>query len=223
MRSLNQARICMTGTGGTGKSTVMDEIRRIVPFQALPSVSRGCHEKLGMTEADQFTASPERLWELQRAIFDAKDKLDDRANKSVTTLYGADRPEQVTGYVSDRSLVCSLAYTFQRSAPFMTDEIVKTWTERTYSDLRRFDVVAYFPYPPKFKTESGGFRVTTAGLLVAHDMLVCSILDNAIERKQLTRNPMPDLPLLIEVGPGTPTERAMEILSAVSDRLRRRG
>lgn len=193
---LSEARIFCTGTGATGKTSVVDLIRKLVPeLEHRPSPARAVHARYGVTEQNQHEKGPELLRNIQQDIFQE----------------GCSQAEAPGGCIADRSPLCNFAYALQRSHREMADpSLVRSWEERLKECVARMDVLAYFPFPTPWVEESlrrdDDFRLTSYASWRAHDLLIRSVMAD-LELYDRTE--------VVEVCFGTPVERAVHVLEVV--------
>jgi len=153
-------RISFTGTGGVGKTTLARALAAYLNLELRHSRTREVHEKWGISESGQDTLSTENLVKLQNEIFEANYDL---------LIWQGD-------YVSDRSLLCSFAYTYQRSAAACEAEYPR-YERMVLDHIESLDALIYIPLDAcQWELEGDGFRASNDTLRVTHDLLVRGIL-----------------------------------------------
>jgi hypothetical protein len=156
---IEDARIFFTGTGGTGKTSVLDILAQKFPnLKVLPSPARRVHKQFGITERDQINLSHERVFELQKEIFRVKYEEDMRPG----------------GVISDRTLLCNYAYALQRSHTQISWPLLAEWEGCVEETLHTYDLLVYFPFPTPWTEEAtdDGFRRTSYATWYGHDVIL---------------------------------------------------
>lgn len=155
-------RIGFTGTGGTGKTTVLrlisDRLEQAHGIGALPSVTRSVFERFGLTESDQESMDPFQRLELQLAIMDARRKAESEAG----------------GFVSDRTLADSVAYMLVRCYQSMDAEMLESVLDELSQNLASYDLIVYFPI--EFVPEPDGVRQDGEAYRYLHDSVLKRLL-----------------------------------------------
>ena len=187
---LTDARVFFTGTGGTGKTSVVEVLRCLYPgVKFLPSVSRQVQRDFGVTEKDQLGMDSAKRWEMQQAIFDRRWEQS-KANPGPA--------------LSDRTNICMLAYALQRSWDLMSVDMLDYYMQACVEELGELDLLVYFPIMD-FDVPDDGFRMQNEVSRRQHDMLVQAIMDEVGKQEGMCE--------VFVVGEGTPTDRAVSILA----------
>ena len=128
-------RIAMTGSSGTGKTTMMKELKELLPsYKTFSSVQRTLH-----TVVKDFGTSEETTDFTQTCIL------------GVMVYNLKEYPDQL----NDRSLLCNFAYSD-------TSEKVKNseFLRKQFEDaIELYDIIFYFPHG-EFECQEDGFRST---------------------------------------------------------------
>lgn len=174
-------RIGFTGTGGTGKSTVLnlikDDAETELGTKLLPSVARKVFAEFDANESDQDSWSPHKKLDLQLAIIRAR----------------MDAESETGSFISDRTMIDHFAYTVFRCYDSVSDEVFDSLMKDVKDNLANYDFVFYFPI--HFVPPSDGMRQDGEAYRYAIDSII---------RAALT-----DLGVsYLTVPAGTPEERA---------------
>lgn len=185
--SVGSVKIGLTGAGGTGKTTVMRLVAKALGVPELPSVVRGVFEDFGVKhEAEQLAWQTERKWQLQRAIFDRRLKVES---------------EYPNGFISDRTILDHLMYCYIRAAEAVSDATALDLESMVVENLRSYDVLVFFP-AGQFVPSDDGFR--QEGL--AYQMLQDCFLRGFLDRHRIRH---------LQVEPGTPEQRARHVVKQI--------
>lgn len=193
---LQNARVFFTGTGGTGKTSVVKALQRLYDpedtgvIKFLGSVARQVQKDFGVTEADQLSMDEGQRRALQQAIFEAK------------WTQSLENPGPA---LSDRTSICMLAYALQRSWERMTIDDYKACLIACCEEAHDMDLLVYFPVG-LFDPPDDGFRLQHQVSRYQHDLLIQGIMEEIRDY----------LPPVYVVSDGSPEDRAVEILNALS-------
>ena len=152
-------KIGFIGTGGTGKTSVAEKLKELIPEDFRPSIVRGVMGHLGVTDAMQSSMSSAQCWAVQKALADAKFNQDD---------------EYDTG-LFDRTPIDHLAYALYRCAGEISNPVYKALVERVQEYIDQYDVVFYFPIY-EWEVADDGFRQQGLAYRATHDMLLQQLL-----------------------------------------------
>ena len=149
-------KIALTGAGGTGKTTLAEQIAKTWGLPFLTNVAREVMKQKGIAnETAQNDMEPDALLDLQYAIFVAL----------------RERRASEAAYVTDRLLLDNYVYALRRCGPSMSEELRKEWEQAAIEDLYRMDLVFYTP-AGLFPLKADGMRQAD----VAHQYLVDSAI-----------------------------------------------
>jgi len=147
-------KIAFTGAGGTGKTTLAEQVSKKwgVPF--LTNVAREVMKQKGIeNETAQNDMTPEALLDLQYVIF----------------LALKERRASEPAFVTDRLLLDNYVYALRRCGRAMGEDLRQEWEQAAIEDLYRMDLVFYCP-AGLFPLKADGMRQAD----VAHQYLVDS-------------------------------------------------
>jgi len=130
------------GTGGTGKTTLAQEIAGVLDLTYRPSVVREVYNEFGWTEESQRLATTEACWKLQKEIFKRKMYQDKYYHKDT---------------VVDRTPVDHLAYCIYRCEKVLIELVLKDYEKETRIGMEKYDLVIYHPIPG-WRAEDDGMR-----------------------------------------------------------------
>lgn len=180
-------KIGFIGAGGTGKTTVLHLVADRLGLKPLPSVVRGVFEEFGVKqEAEQLTWTTERKWELQKAIFDRRLRVES---------------EYSAGFISDRTILDHLNYCYIRAAEAMTDDNSINLENQVINNLADYTALIFFP-AGQFIPAGDGFRQEGR----AYQTLQDCFLRGFLCRHRIQHHVM---------HPGTPELRACEVCEHV--------
>jgi nicotinamide riboside kinase len=129
------------GAASTGKTSAAKEVAKKTGLPFHPSVSREVFEKFGLKETDQKNMSPEKVAELQSAIFDRKIEQDSNVSEGIF----------------DRTPVDQMSYSMIRCHSTMGRHF-KDLRDRMIDGLKIYDLLFFFPISPMIAYEDDGFR-----------------------------------------------------------------
>jgi predicted ATPase len=152
-------KIGFIGTGGTGKTSVAEKLKELIPEDFRPSIVRSVMGHLGVTDAMQASMSAAQCWSVQKALADAKFNQDDEFD---TGLF-------------DRTPIDHLAYALYRCADQISDQVYGALVERVQEYVDQYDVVFYFPIY-EWEVVDDGFRQQGLAYRATHDMLLRQLL-----------------------------------------------
>lgn len=152
-------RIGFCGVGGSGKSTVAEQVSKITGLPYLSGVARGVFEELKLTEDDQNNLTPDERWGIQRMIFDRKIVQDEHSKSGVF----------------DRTLLDHHAYCLHRCADCINDSIAKSLEILVGENLKSYHYVFYFPVPT-WDVASDGLRQEGRAYRLAVDCIIRGLL-----------------------------------------------
>lgn len=157
-------KIGFIGTGGTGKTTVLDRVALEFNLPKFKSVARMVYERLGIeNEEAQFKMSLEEKWHLQRTILDTRREVE---------------AENVhNDFIADRTMLDHLAYTLYRCGDVITDDQWVFYFGVTSGILTHYDLFFYFPLVGGHHlTKNDDFRQSNLAYHVAIDALLVGLL-----------------------------------------------
>lgn len=182
-------RIGFTGTGGSGKTSVIELLEGKISEYFYPSVVRKTMEKMGRSTEDDLDVPVGQRWELQQAIFQAKMDLD-------RSILGP--------AIMDRTLADHLSYCILKCSSVMSISQINSYQALVTENLTSYDLLFYFP-PPHWNVKADGFRADNAGMMLHMDYVLMGILMKAGV-----------LPRVHFISPNTdPDVRAIDVLSTV--------
>lgn len=152
-------KIGFIGAGGTGKTTVATALAEKLGLNYHQSVPRSVFQARGLTEADQRSMTPAQIWDLQKAIFEAKIEQD----------------EVYRSGVFDRTLLDHLAYCIYRCADSIPAKEMEKMQEAMYDNIRSYTLLAYFPLF-NWGGSADGFREDKFSYQVAIDTIMNGLL-----------------------------------------------
>ena len=155
-------RIGFVGVGGTGKTTVLTAVNKVLGLPILPSVARSVWADFGITEKDMTdNRDYDFALTIQRAIFDKRllAEMD----------YG--------GFISDRTLLDTYCYMLMWCHQGMTDSVARSLFVVTLENMKKYDAIFYFPLEA-FRTtdETSGMRAQGAAQALLMDNLLKGFL-----------------------------------------------
>ena len=149
-------KIAFTGAGGTGKTTLAQQVSKTWGLPYLTNTAREIMKARGIeNETAQNNMSPEALLDLQYAIF----------------LGLQERRETETSYVTDRLLLDNYVCALRRCGHAMSEERRAAWEKASIEDLYKMDLVFYTP-AGLFPLQADGMRQAD----VAHQYLIDSAI-----------------------------------------------
>jgi predicted ATPase len=152
-------KIGFIGTGGTGKTSVAEKLKGLIPEEFRESIVRETMRRVGATDAGQAVMTAEQKWTLQQYLLDAKFEQDDMYD---TGLF-------------DRTPIDHMAYTLYRCADSISDEVFNELAERVQEFAERYDVIFYFPLFD-WEVADDGFRQQGRAYRVTHDLITVALL-----------------------------------------------
>lgn len=120
------------GTGGTGKSTLAEEVAGVLELTYRPSVVREVYNEFGWNEASQRTAPLEACWKLQKEMFRRKMYQDKYLYRDT---------------VVDRTPIDHLAYCIYWCEEALIEDMLKEYEEQARIGMAKYDLVIYHPIP----------------------------------------------------------------------------
>lgn len=193
--NVNGKVIGFCGAGGVGKTTTASALLgHLGPmgYEFLPSSSREVFKKMGvLTEADQNNLSPERRWELQKAIQLAHAEKMQHRDKS-------------KNLICDRTQLDQYSYALQYCSTALSHVDITWLEELTYYAMQQFDLVFYFA-PHAWLSVDDGMRETRPGPRILFDR----ILQGALNHFDIDFLLMPTT---------TPTLRCARVLQVMNDK-----
>ncbi len=121
-------KIQFCGTGGSGKTTLMNDVATAMGLKPLPSITRIVGKNHGIEqESDQWKMSEYKRWLFQADLFNKVDNY---------LLVSND-------YVSDRSMIDSFCYAIWKSGTEIDNYTVDKWTTRVETSLKDVDLLVY--------------------------------------------------------------------------------
>jgi hypothetical protein len=186
-------KVGMCGAGGTGKSTIAEELALRLTIPLIKSPSRACFEKRGVkTEDDQLSMSSTGRYLLQMDIFEAITK---QVKEHKVGLF-------------ERTQLDNFFYMLHRCHDIATRKEIEEARELTIQGLQTFDAILFFPLYDWPDPTDGMRTIKYGGRLLAHHFMGNFLLRHVPEVRRI-------VPLLNQ----PPTER----INWVIDRLTVRG
>lgn len=184
-------RIGFTGAGGTGKSTTLAIVVRMLEafgmgVPVLGSVTRSVFQRRGLTEADQESMSPEDRLNLQMEIFSER-----RAAEKA--IGGA--------FISDRTLVDHFAYCLFRNYAVIGDVDHTALLDEAVESAASYDALFYFPI--SFTPPADGLRQAGVAYNYCIDAIISKVIDGVDG--------------VMRVPDGTPLQRATAVFERIRD------
>lgn len=143
-------RIGMSGTGGVGKTTVMNAIMETYPHLARPvSSARAVFAELGITEIDQRNMSDEALLELQ-------EKITGHWLQQFHELFYRDS-------AWERTMLDHYAYGMVRNHKAVGQAWLSRREELLRDNLRSYTHFFFFPQPKTWEPQPDGVRDPAPG------------------------------------------------------------
>lgn len=159
-------RIGMSGTGGVGKTTVLNAIMDKYPHLVRPTSSaREVFAELGITEADQRNMKPDHLLELQ-------EKITSHWLIQFTQLYHLES-------VWDRTMLDHYAYGMVRNHKSVDDTWLFNRESLLIDNLRRYSHFFYFPQPKTWEPKPDPARDPAPGTRKLVDLTMKGYLLNS--------------------------------------------
>ena len=144
-------RISFTGVGGAGKTTLANWMHDEYNCRIVSSVTRSVYQQHDLTETDIEKLSPEKAWELQRAIFTAHEQQQARMFNATPGINPAT--------VSERTLIDHYSYSIYRCRNYegLTRATAATRRTRAINQANKYDLIIHLS-PPTWKLKDDGFR-----------------------------------------------------------------
>lgn len=168
-------KIGFIGTGGTGKTSVAEKLKDLIPEAFQESIVRDVMKSLHVTDAAQAHLTTADKWKIQQALLDAKFEQDDMYD---TGLF-------------DRTPIDHMAYTLYRCADALSDEVFHELAGRVEEYTSRYDLIVYFPIYEWASDEGDDFRQKNLAYRATHDI----ILRGLLEKFDIEVIEMPDAPV----------------------------
>lgn len=150
-------RIAVSGSAGTGKSTLAIELSKVL---GLPFISEGVREYLQSVGINNFKGlSPQDTMQMQHHILNNKLMLEDK--------YG--------DFVADRSTADSMVYTLRWGSKGTPDKEVADYIERCLTQLKTYDLILFCPWN-SIAYEQDGLRSSNIFYQLEISMAVYGIL-----------------------------------------------
>jgi predicted ATPase len=181
-------RVCFTGAGGTGKTTTMDALLKIMPnLQSVPSISRQVYASNNILAEQDFDLLAPSM----------KVKIQDEIRETQWKTF-----ENRRGIISDRSPADHFAYYLNYCGDYVGEDQVRETFELTQDRLRTFDYIFYFPLQT-YAGQDDGMRKVMFGYRYRYNLILRIILKDM------------DIPYFTLRSTGTPEERAERIASII--------
>ena len=162
------------GAGGTGKTTIANQLASKYAWTLLPSSSREVFKKLGYnTEADQNKLTVNERMTLQTAIADAY------LTKFFNKLDTFDSDQQ-TVLMVDRMLYDHFIYMLLSCHEIMAESFTKYYNVMCYNFHIKFDLVLYTGFPPPFKSTNDDFRDPDYGKKLLFDGMMHRFISDSL-------------------------------------------
>lgn len=160
-------KVGFTGSGGTGKSTVLKAILpKLVEMdpsiEYLPSVARTVFSRHGVVEADQENWSPKELYSFQKEILDLR----------------LEKEREHPNFISDRTMIDHVAYTMFRCYEGIPDDEFASLMALLEENINQYDIIFYFPIlftPPPDGLRQGGEAYRSAIDLIIRGLATSNI------------------------------------------------
>lgn len=157
--------LLFTGAGGTGKTTMAKAAAKRYGLPLLESSARKVQREFGLkSEDDQLRMTSEERIILQKAI--------DQRHWDAVAVF----TEAGTGYVSDRTMACRMAYRLLKSWDATTEDEFLQCERWALSEFMSADLVVHCP-TGLFDPPPGDFRTESEVQREAFDCLVRGIVD----------------------------------------------
>jgi len=147
-------KIAISGTEGTGKTTLASEVSKRYGVPVIPEFARDVAQEMGIKELRKI--SPEKTLEFQKAILSLK-KAEEAKH---------------TSFIADRSTADNMAYYLRWCARDLDDKCNEEYVEGCRRQLKTYDLVVILPWDV-IPLERDGFR--TAKRYYQYEMQ-CTIL-----------------------------------------------
>lgn len=170
--------ICFTGSGGTGKTTVLNQLAKFDEITVFPSIVRKFYASSGMTDEKAFqTLHPEQKVKFQKALI----------THYMMSLEGAIHDCKTDILVADRSITDHIAYAIVSGTGVMTqrdlDDLYGLYSR--FLKLKPSPRLVYFPYPASWMRNGStedGFRHVDPIKDTMIDALVYKLVTNDAHR-----------------------------------------
>jgi hypothetical protein len=142
-------KIGMSGTGGVGKTTVVNAILEEYPNLQVPvSSAREIFKHWGITEASQREMSPEQLLDLQEAI---------------TGHWWTQQYKLGDNSIWDRTMLDHFAYGIVRNHKSVDKRWLDHKKDQTKRNLKSYSHFFFFPKPRSWEPKADGVRDPSPG------------------------------------------------------------
>jgi len=168
-------KVGFVGSGGTGKSTVLELFEDKSPFSVLHSRNRELWKKKGWKEVSQLQRDPEDVLEFQKELFLAKLEQDNGIR---------DRLEEGEVIICERTLLCHYVHILYRCADVISDNMVRSYEALALENVSGLDLLVHFPLTD-YEDRSDGLRQMNFAYRRSIDFLYKGVLGACVPRQVL--------------------------------------